>query len=99
MSLQDEEDVNRESDGGDDEEEPEGVREGGEGEGEIGEDDVTVGALRWAPGKIRPGRKGLKKGKQVFLINKRSKSEKRQDNTPSYSFPFYLNLYNHLSSF
>lgn len=102
MSLQDEEDVNRESDGGDDEEQPEGeregVREGGE-EGEIGEDDVTVGALRWAPGKIRPGKKGLKKGKQVFLINKRRKSEKRQHNTPSYSFPFYLNLYNHLSSF
>lgn len=75
MSQQDEEDIKRDSNGGDDEEEPEGEREaeGGEGEGEIGEDDVTVGALRWAPGKIRPGKKGLKKGKNIFSINKRSK--------------------------
>ena len=58
-----------ESDGGDNEEEPEGEgereREGegeGEGEGGVEDDDVTVGVLRWTPGKIRPGKKGSKIG-------------------------------------
>lgn len=51
QEREEDDDAKGESEGGDNEEEP-----------EEDEDDVTVGVLRWAPGKIRPGKKGLKKG-------------------------------------
>jgi hypothetical protein len=66
-----------------------GESEGGDNEGgpDEDEDDVTVGVLRWAPGKIRPGKKGLKKGTMSsFALTESLKCQCQQEDLPSLSY-------------
>lgn len=76
QDQQEDEDAKGESEAGDNEEGP-----------DEDEDDVTVGVLRWAPGKIRPGKKGLKKGAMSsFALTESLKFQCHQDDLPSLSY-------------
>lgn len=73
QEQEEDEDAKGESEGGDNEEGP-----------DEDEDDVTVGVLRWAPGKIRPGKKGLKKGTMSsFALIESLKCQCHKEDLPS----------------